>query len=88
MRSHACETARSLASRRSVEEHAETLDMPVLAIWGKGDRIVPAEKGHAHVKRIPNAEWHVLDCGHIPALEKPAEVAAIYTKWHAAQSTT
>lgn len=85
----AAKQARSLATRRSVEELAETLKIPVLAIWGEGDQLVPVEKGRAHVKRISNAEWHALpDCGHLPVLEKPAEVAAIFTAWHTAQSTS
>lgn len=48
-----------------------TLDVPVLAIWGEADRIVPA----AHAAAVPEANRHVLPgAGHMVHLEKPAEV--------------
>ena len=79
----AAKQARSLATRRSVEAHAASLTMPVLAIWGEDDKIAPVDKGHSFMKDIPNAEWHALPaCGHLPTLEKPAEVAAIVTAWY------
>ncbi len=81
-RDHAAKQARSLAAKRSVEEHASTLNMPVLAIWGAEDKISPAASGRAFVERIPGGEWHELaDCGHLPTLEKPAEVAQIAGAW-------
>ena len=81
-RDTAVKQAKSLATRRSVEDHAAALKMPVLAIWGEDDKIAPIEKGHAFVKNIPHAEWHPLaECGHLPTLEKPAEVVGIFTSW-------
>lgn len=81
-RDAAVKQAKSLATRQSVEDHANALAMPVLAIWGEDDKIVPIEKGKAFVAGIPHAEWHPLpECGHLPSLEKPAEVAGIFTSW-------
>ena len=81
-RDAAAKQARSLATRRSVEDHAASLKMPVLAIWGEDDKIAPIEKGQAFVKDIPQAEWHPLaGCGHLPTLEKPKEVVDIFTSW-------
>ena len=78
----AVKQAKSLATRRSVEDHAAELTMPVLAIWGEGDQIAPIAKGKAFVDKIPHAQWHALaDCGHLPTLEKPAEVVAIVATW-------
>lgn len=78
----AVKQAKTLATRRSVEDHAAELKMPVLAIWGEGDKIAPVAKGKAFVDKIPHAEWHALpDCGHLPTLEKPTEVVAIVTAW-------
>lgn len=74
--------AKSLATRRSVEDHAAALKMPVLAIWGENDMIVPVAKGRAFAERIPHVEWHALaECGHLPTLEKPADVVSIVTAW-------
>ncbi len=78
----AAKQARSLATRRSVEDKAAVLKMPVLAIWGEDDKIAPIAKGHAFVKDMPDASWHPLaGCGHLPTLEKPAEVVSIFTSW-------
>ncbi len=47
------------------------LGMPVQAIWGAEDRIVPV----AHAEAIPKAQRHVLDgAGHMVHLEKAADV--------------
>ncbi len=81
-RDTAVKQAKSLATRRSVEDHAAALKMPVLAIWGEDDKVAPIEKGKAFVERIPHAEWHPLaECGHLPTLEKPTEVVAIFASW-------
>ena len=47
------------------------LDVPVQAIWGEADRIVPV----AHAAAVPEARRHVLaGAGHMVHIEKPAEV--------------
>jgi pimeloyl-ACP methyl ester carboxylesterase len=79
---HAGKQAKSLAAKRSVEAHASTLGMPVLAIWGAEDKISPPESARGFVADVPNAEWHeIAGCGHLPTLEKPAEVAKIAGAW-------
>jgi pyruvate dehydrogenase E2 component (dihydrolipoamide acetyltransferase) len=48
------------------------LPMPVQAIWGRNDKIVPA----AHAAALPGA--HLLDgAGHLPHMEKSAEVSRL-----------
>ena len=47
------------------------LDVPVQAIWGESDRIIPV----AHANVLPEARRHVLaGAGHMVHIEKPAEV--------------
>ena len=78
----AARQARSLATRRGIEDEASRLTMPVLAIWGADDALVPADKGRAFVATIPRAEWHaILDCGHLPTLEKTETVVEIVRAW-------
>lgn len=49
-------------------------DIPTMVIWGRDDRIVPAECGELYRKAIAGAQLEVIDrCGHFPHLEKPAE---------------
>ena len=47
------------------------LDVPVQAIWGESDRIIPV----MHANALPEARRHVLaGAGHMVHIEKPAEV--------------
>jgi pimeloyl-ACP methyl ester carboxylesterase len=52
------------------------LEPPALFIWGKHDGLVPVAFA-AHVKStLPLARHLVLDCGHVPQIERPAETHA------------
>ena len=47
---------------------------PVLAIWGRDDRIIPASRGARLVRAIPHAQLRLIErCGHIAMLEQPRE---------------
>ena len=47
---------------------------PVLAVWGREDRIVPAYRSRHLVRAIPHARLRVIDhCGHMAMLEQPGE---------------
>lgn len=48
------------------------LEMPVLAVWGDHDRIIPAERAVPYMKRFPRARMVIFDrCGHVPMEERP-----------------
>ena len=52
------------------------LEPPSLFIWGKHDGLVPVAFA-AHVKdTLPSASHLILDCGHVPQIERPAETHA------------
>lgn len=52
----------------------ERITQPVLAVWGREDRIVPPHRSERLVRAIPHARLRVVDrCGHIAMLEQPAE---------------
>jgi pyruvate dehydrogenase E2 component (dihydrolipoamide acetyltransferase) len=47
--------------------------MPVTVVWGRGDRIIPATQAEA----VTGAVSHLIDdAGHMPQMERPAEVQA------------
>jgi pyruvate dehydrogenase E2 component (dihydrolipoamide acetyltransferase) len=47
--------------------------MPVTVVWGRGDRIIPAAQAEA----VTGAVSHLIDdAGHMPQMERPAEVQA------------
>lgn len=45
---------------------------PTLIIWGKNDKIFPANGAHPYKRDLPDAEFHLLDTGHF-ALEDKAD---------------
>lgn len=71
--------ARALGGRADISKRLAELTMPVLALWGAEDALVPPAVGRLTANAIPNAQFHQLaGCGHLPTLEKPAESAALF----------
>lgn len=69
--------ARADAYRRALA----TLDLPVLFVHGRHDRVIPAAACRAAAAALPRAEVRWLDaCGHFPHLE----CAAVVNDWLAA----
>jgi pimeloyl-ACP methyl ester carboxylesterase len=48
---------------------------PTLVVWGKNDKIFPAEGATPYLRDLPNAEFHLLNTGHF-ALEDQLRVMA------------
>ncbi|MBV9655951.1 MAG: alpha/beta fold hydrolase [Acetobacteraceae bacterium] len=48
---------------------------PTLIVWGKNDKIFPAEGADPYLRDLPKAEFHMLDTGHF-ALEDKLDVMA------------
>lgn len=48
---------------------------PTLIVWGKNDKIFPAEGAYPYKRDLPKAEFHLLDTGHF-ALEDQLHVMA------------
>ena len=48
------------------------ITVPVLAVWGEADRMIPVEHGRAYAKAIPGARFLLIaEAGHLPQLETP-----------------
>ena len=55
---------------------AQEIRKPVLILAGLDDKLTKSAEGKALADMIPSAQFHVLpDCGHMPMVEKPAEIA-------------
>jgi pimeloyl-ACP methyl ester carboxylesterase len=67
--------ARSVAGVLSCEaQPLDRITQPVLAIWGRHDRIVPIYRSAQLARAIPHADVRVVErCGHIAMLEQPGE---------------
>lgn len=53
------------------------LQQPTLVIAGQDDPIVPPINGQLLAKRIPNARFELVDCGHLFVLTLAAEIAVM-----------
>lgn len=47
---------------------------PTIIVWGKNDKIFPAEGATPYLRDLPEAEYHILDTGHF-VLEDKLDVA-------------
>ena len=47
---------------------------PTLILWGKNDKIFPAEGAGPYLRDLPNAELHLLDTGHFALEDKLDEM--------------
>jgi pimeloyl-ACP methyl ester carboxylesterase len=53
------------------------IGLPTLVLWGANDRVVPPAYGRAFARRIPHAEFKLIDdAGHYSLVEQPAEFIA------------
>jgi pimeloyl-ACP methyl ester carboxylesterase len=56
----------------SLSERLSQVSTSTLVVWGRADRIVPLEHGHAYAAAIPGARLEIIDqAGHLPQLETP-----------------
>ena len=70
--------ARAVAARPGILPRLGTLSMPALVVWGEEDPLAPVPGGQSLAEALPDAKFRIiLDCGHLPSLEKPDEYAAL-----------
>lgn len=66
------------SGRERLDEVIGNLAMPTLIVWGEQDEMIPVSVGKRLQQLIPGSRLEVIpQCGHLPALEKPAEVHAV-----------
>jgi pimeloyl-ACP methyl ester carboxylesterase len=44
---------------------------PTLNVWGKNDKIFPADGAHPYKRDLPDVEFHLLDTGHFALEDRP-----------------
>lgn len=50
---------------------------PMLIVWGKGDKIFPAEGAYPYKRDLPNVEMHLFDTGHFALEEEGDDIARL-----------
>ena len=46
-------------------------------MWGKNDKIFPAEGAHPYKRDLKNIEFHLLDTGHFALEEEGQQIASL-----------
>ena len=60
----------------SLERWLHRITVPTLVLWGKNDKLFPAEYAKRWGERIASSRVEIIpDCGHVPMAEKPNETA-------------
>ncbi|WP_062651697.1 alpha/beta fold hydrolase [Streptomyces maremycinicus] len=62
-----------------VHDYFRTSEVPLLAVWGKGDEIFGPDGAHAFRRDLPDAEIHLIDSGHF-ALESHLDAITGYIR--------
>ena len=50
---------------------------PTIVVWGKNDKIFPAEGAHPYKRDLPDVEFHLLDTGHFALEDKLDEMVPL-----------
>jgi pimeloyl-ACP methyl ester carboxylesterase len=50
---------------------------PTLIVWGKNDKIFPADGAHPYKRDLPNVEFHLIDTGHFALEDKSDEMVPL-----------
>jgi pimeloyl-ACP methyl ester carboxylesterase len=60
-----------LAQVAALQAVMRTMDQPTLIIWGRQDKLVPADHARVLEARLPRSKKIIFDeCGHLPQLEQ------------------
>jgi pimeloyl-ACP methyl ester carboxylesterase len=77
---NAFKQGRGSAVSKIPEESLKQIKNETLIIWGKDDKLFPAEHGEIAAKIIPKAKFHsIQDAGHLPLMDQPEVFNKILT---------
>ena len=69
-----------LRRKHNILDRLGDLPVPLLAVWGEEDQVIPPVKAEDVRQALPRSTVHVLpECGHWPHMEKPEEFNSILT---------
>ena len=64
--------------REWLDKNIAALKLPTLIVWGEQDAMMPVATAHNFQRLISGSQLEVIaECGHLPALEKPAELVRL-----------
>ena len=78
-----------LRRKHNILHRLRDLPIPLLAIWGEDDQVIPPVKAEEVRRALPDSTVHVLpECGHWPHMEKPDEFNRILADFLSQPSTS
>jgi pimeloyl-ACP methyl ester carboxylesterase len=60
-----------------IQNFLRARQLPTLIVWGRNDKIFPAEGAHAYLRDLPGAELHLLDTGHFALEDSGGRIAKL-----------
>ena len=77
LRTGPVDVARGVAfvSGRDLRAELASVRAPTLLVWGERDRLVPLHVAEQWRQTLPDARLAFLQCGHVPMLEAPRQLA-------------
>jgi pimeloyl-ACP methyl ester carboxylesterase len=67
----------NLALYPKVQAYLREHRPPTIVVWGKNDKIFPAEGAHPYKRDLPEVEFHLLDTGHFALEDKLDEMVPL-----------
>jgi pimeloyl-ACP methyl ester carboxylesterase len=61
----------------AVQAYFRKYQPPTLIVWGKNDKIFPADGAHPYKRDLPDVEFHLLDTGHFALEDKADEMVPL-----------
>jgi pimeloyl-ACP methyl ester carboxylesterase len=58
----------------AVQAYFRARQPPALIVWGKNDKIFPADGAHPYKRDLPDVELHLIDTGHFALEDKADEI--------------
>jgi pimeloyl-ACP methyl ester carboxylesterase len=65
----------AFVSGRDLRAELSAVRVPTLLVWGERDRLVPLHVADVWHQTLPDARLAYLQCGHVPMLEAPHQLA-------------
>ncbi len=76
---------RSMLDTRPVVARIARIRRPTLVVWGREDRMFPATFALKLSREVPDARLTLMDSGHAPHVEQPAELVSVVSEFLAGE---
>jgi pimeloyl-ACP methyl ester carboxylesterase len=81
-----CDYKSNLEMYPAFQKYLRTYQPPALVIWGKHDVFFNVKEAPCYKKDIPNAQVHILDCGHMALETNFNEVSELISNFMSAKN--